>query len=81
MRTVELELDDRTLELAEHTAHARQCTASQLLRDLLEKLPSRRPQGDPWRGMLAEEPELADIVVEAAMAARETRPLRQPHRG
>lgn len=77
MRTVELEIDDQTLELAERTARARQCTVGQLFRNLLEKMPS----GDPWLGMLADEPELADTVVEAAMAARETQPLRQPPRG
>ena len=81
MRTVELELDDRTLELAELAARTRQCTVGQLFRDLLEKLPLSRPLGDPWLGMLADEPELADSIVEAAMAARETQPLRQPHRG
>ena len=81
MRTVELELDDRTLELAERRAQARQCTVGQLFRDLLDKLPPSRPPGDPWLGMLADEPELADFVVEAAMAARETQPLRQPRRG
>lgn len=81
MRTVELELDDRTLELAEQTARARQCTVAQLFRDLLDKLPSNGPRADPWLGMLADEPALADIVVEAAMAAREMQPLRQPHHG
>ena len=81
MQTVELELDDRTLELAERAARARQCTVGQLFRDLLEKLPSSRPLADPWLGMLADEPELADSVLEAAMTARETQPLRQPDRG
>ena len=42
MRTVELELDDQTLELAERAARARECTVGQLLRDLLEALPSNR---------------------------------------
>ncbi|MGA2034501.1 MAG: hypothetical protein ABSG68_19820 [Thermoguttaceae bacterium] len=81
MRTIELEIDDRTLELAEQAARARECTVSQLLRDLLEKLPSNRQVADPWLGMLADEPELADFVVESAMEARQTQPLRQPHRG
>jgi hypothetical protein len=81
MRTVELELDDRTLELAERAARARECMVGQLLRDLLERLSSNRQVADPWLGMLADEPELADFVVESAMAAREMQLLRQPHRG
>lgn len=76
MRTIELELDDRTLELAERAARVQQCTVGELLRDLLEKLPGDRSQADPWLGMLADEPDLADFVLESAMTARETQPLR-----
>lgn len=81
MPTVERELDDRTLELAERAARAQRCTVEQLVRDLLEKLASSRQVEDRWLGMLADEPDLADVVVESAMAARETQPLRQPQRG
>jgi len=54
------------------------------LRLLLDKELKREPPKDaPARrsaliGLLADEPELADQILESAMIARETRPLRTP---
>lgn len=55
------------------------------LRLLLEEeikvsMPPRDPkQAKSLIGLLADEPELADMIVESAMKARETRLMRQPH--
>jgi hypothetical protein len=51
-----------------------------LLDEDLKQTPPKN--GEPRRksliGLLADEPELADQILESAMIARETRPLRMP---
>jgi hypothetical protein len=76
MKRIELELDEETLERARQLAAARQCSLEELIRDLLQQV-QQLPQ-DPYLGMLADEPELIDQVIESAMKAREEHPLRTP---
>lgn len=74
MKTIELQLDEETLERAQRLAEARRCTLEQLIKELLA--PPAKPNGDPFLGMWAAEPDLVDQVVEAALRAREAHPLR-----
>ena len=71
MQTIEIKLDERTLERAQRLAQARQCSVQDLVKDLLARA------SDPLVGMFADEPELIDEVVESAMRARENQPLRR----
>ncbi|MBI3989428.1 MAG: hypothetical protein HY347_07400 [candidate division NC10 bacterium] len=77
MERIELELDEQTLERARRLAEARRCTVEQLLKDMIEHLGVATPTDDVFLGMLAQEPELIEQVVESAMQAREEHPLRQ----
>jgi hypothetical protein len=74
---IELELESQTLERARHLAEARRCTVEQLLKEMIEHLGATRPTVDVFLGMLAQEPELINQVVESTMQAREDHPLRQ----
>ncbi len=57
-------------------------TRDQVVRQALEEFKLRHmPPHDPLLGLFADEPELMDEVVEAAMRDRETRPLRAPTNG
>lgn len=76
MKRIELELDEETLEQARQLAAKRQCTLEELIRDLLKQTEARESLQDPYLGMLADEPELMDHVVESAMRSREEHPLR-----
>jgi hypothetical protein len=78
MKRIELELDEETLERARQLAAARQCSLEELIKDLLKQTEAHKPLQDPYLGMLADEPELIDRVIESAMKAREEHPLRSP---
>jgi hypothetical protein len=76
--TIELQLDDDTLERARRLASARNCSVEQLLGGLLRRLEEGpRQEGDPLLGMLSNEPDLMDKVLESILEARERHPLRQ----
>ena len=77
MERIELEVDAETLERARRVAASRHCTIEQLLRDLITELGPAKDTADAFLGMLADEPELMDQVVESAMRAREAHPLRR----
>jgi hypothetical protein len=75
--TIQLELDDQTIELARGLARARNCSIEELLKGfLLRASELSKAADDPLLGMLADEPELADKITAMAMERRE-RPLRR----
>ena len=76
METIELEMDEETLERARRIAALRNSTIEALIRDLIDMLVVAEASPDPLLGMFAQEPALIDQVVDQAMTARETDPLR-----
>ncbi len=78
METIELELDEQTIERARHIAALRHSTLEELIRDVIELLTAAEGSPDPLLGMFAQEAALIDQVLDQAMTARETDPLRVP---
>lgn len=64
MKRIELELDEKTLERARRLAQSRRCTVEQLLKEMLEHLGVAETTTDPFLGMLAQEPQIADELIE-----------------
>ena len=77
MKTIEIDLDDETLERARRTAETRGCSIEHLIEEMLRQMAKSETGSDPFLGMFADEPELLDEVVESAMRAREKHGLRQ----
>ena len=77
MKTIEIELDEQTIERAQRLAAARGGSLHTLIKDLLEQAHESGTARQSAIGMFASEPELMDEVVESAMRAREERPLRR----
>jgi hypothetical protein len=77
MTTIELQLDEKTLELARRVAELRHSTLEAIIREIIERLAFAAIQDDPVVGMFAQEPELMDQATESAMTARERDLLRQ----
>jgi hypothetical protein len=77
MKTIELQLDEQTYERAQKLAQARFSTLEAWVTDIINQLILIDTEADPLLGMFADEPELMDQVIEAALSARETDPLRQ----
>ena len=77
LTTIELQLDDKTLERVKHIADRRSATVETLIEDLIQRLVTIETE-DPLLGMFAQEPHLMDAVVASAIQARETDPLRLP---
>jgi hypothetical protein len=75
VETIELQLDEQTLEQARKLAAARRVSVEELLKEALGRL-GVPPADDPITGMFADEPELLDQIVEEAMQARERVPFR-----
>jgi hypothetical protein len=78
MTIVELYLDDQTFERIKHIAAHRHGTVETLIQDLVQRLVAIETTADPLLGMFAQEPDLMDAVIAAALDARETDPLRLP---
>ena len=77
MTTIELEIEEQTFEQIQRLADSRGCSWQELVKDLLRQaVPPDGTEG-VFLGLFADEPELIDQVVEAAMRAREEQPLRQ----
>jgi hypothetical protein len=76
VETIELQLDEQTLEQARELAAARHVSVEDLLREALSHLSAPPAEDDPITGMFADEPELLDRIVEEAMQARERDPFR-----
>lgn len=76
MMTIELQLDERTLELARRAAEFRHLTLEMLIQEIVRLLAASEVTDDPVVGMFSQEPELLDDVIASAMTARERDPLR-----
>jgi len=76
MDTVVVELDPRTSERARRLAQARGTTITALVQSLITQLDNDTAAHDSLLGLFADEPALLDRVVDQAMKARETQPLR-----
>ena len=74
-RTVQLALDAQTFENVEQLAAVRNYTVEEYLQELVSQL--GKPSGR-LLGLFRDEPELLDQIVEEAMIARQTHPLRLP---
>jgi len=77
METIQLQLDEQTLERIRRLSRLRRCTLEELLKEAIEQMRVIEPTKDRVLGMFANEPELMDQVVESAMLNRENHPLRQ----
>lgn len=77
METIQLQLDDKTLERARRLAQLRRRSLEELLKETLEQMMVAEPTDDQVLGMFADDPELVDQVIESAMVAREKHALRQ----
>lgn len=75
MAKIELELNDETLERARRLAEQHHETLDAFVDDAT-KQKTKALRSDPIWGMFADEPELVDRIIEAAMEAREKHPLR-----
>lgn len=78
MKTIQIALDDKTLQRARELAKARNCTVEELVTELLGNLEQPVEAREALLGLLAAEPEVADQVAEGALAAREKQALRLP---
>ena len=78
MITIELHLDDQTLEQVRDIAARRRATVEALIESLVQRLVGAEAGADPLLGMFGQEPDLMDAVVASAMKARQTDPLRLP---
>jgi hypothetical protein len=76
MKTIQLQLDEQTLERAWRIAKIRHRTLEELIQEIISQLGEAEAASDPFLGMFAHEPELVDQVIESAMKAREEHPLR-----
>jgi hypothetical protein len=81
MKTIELQLNERTLERARQVAAFHRCTLEELIQEIGNQLGKAQAASDPVRGRLAPEPELRDQVMAAAMQAREKYPPSQSQGG
>ena len=76
MDTIVVQLDPQTSERARRLAQVRGTTVEALVQTLIAQLDTSEIAPDPLLGLFADEPELLDLVVQEAMHARETQPLR-----
>jgi hypothetical protein len=76
MKTIQLQLDEQTLERAQRIAKIRHRTLEQLIQEIISQLSEAEAASDPFLGMFAHESELVDQVTASAMKAREEHPLR-----
>jgi hypothetical protein len=76
MQTLQLELDEQTAGRVQRLAAVRQITPEELIRELVTQAEEAAPVKDPFLGLLADEPELIEQIVEEAMIARERYPFR-----
>lgn len=79
MTIVELQLDEQTLERAQKVAALRRSTLEALIAEIIGLLAGDQESDDPLMGMFSQEPDLMDQVINSAMSARETDPLRVPN--
>ncbi len=64
MENVTIQLERETLEKALDLANSRHCSLSQLIAEVIDLLTDSNVINDPIMGMVADEPELADTIIE-----------------
>jgi hypothetical protein len=83
METIELKLDETTLERARRLAASRGVSLEEFVSELLSHVPESSPNGgpsqvkDPLWGMFRDDAEALDQIVEEAMEARARNPFRR----
>jgi hypothetical protein len=75
------ELDDKTLEIIQQLAKEHGCSVPELMGAVLERMTAPTASGDRLLGLMADEPELMDQVIQTAHDAREAHSLREPTHG
>lgn len=82
MTTPAIQLDAATLAKAEQLASERHCTVPELLRSLVEQTTTAPPQvaGD-LVGLMADEPELVDQIMDDVYRTRASQKLRADSNG
>ena len=73
MATESTPIDERLLERARQLAAARNCSVNEILEQALDRLESPPASGESIIGLLADEPELADRIIEDVYRTRESR--------
>lgn len=82
METVTLHLDEATLACAKRLAARYRCSIEELVRKLVSDQAAVEPAtGSDLIGYLADEPDLADKVMEDVYRTRATQTLRTPTDG
>lgn len=76
MSIVQLQMDETTFRRAQQVANQRHSTVEALVKEVINFLATKLDTEDPFLGMFAQEPELIDQIVAAAMQSREAMPLR-----
>ena len=76
METIELQVDEGTWSKAKQMAEARHCTVEDLIRELINQLTTATTTKDALMGMMADEPDLMDQVLDSALRARSRDSLR-----
>jgi predicted DNA-binding ribbon-helix-helix protein len=76
METIKLQVDEGTWSKAKQVAEARHCTVEDLIRELIDQLTTAAATKDPLWGMMADEPDLMDQVLDSALRARSEDALR-----
>jgi hypothetical protein len=71
MATIELDLDEPTIERARRLAAERNLTVSDLVKEALERLQPSIPTDDPIIGMFADCPEAVDEMLADVMNSRQ----------
>ncbi len=79
MSLVQLQIDEVTFHRAQQVANRRHSTVEALVKEVINSLATMLDTEDPFLGMFAQEPELIDQIVAAAMKSRENTPLRFPN--
>jgi hypothetical protein len=81
LATEPIQIDAELLERARRLAKERHCSIDEIIREALNKIerPSQQPR--PLIGLFADDPSLADKVLDDVYRTREQGTLRQPNHG
>ena len=69
------ELDEKTREIIRQLAEKHHCTVHELMNATVQQIPDRPPNGDMLLGLMADESNLMDQVIESAYLTRQGDPL------
>jgi hypothetical protein len=77
MAKIEIELDEQTLERAKLLPESRKCTLPELITEVIKLLAAPKVAKDPCMGLLNDEPELVDEILEEALRNRAAQSFNQ----